>query len=522
VLTGNTYTSRDFLDAQKEPVVLTERALPSWRAPHFVWMVRDQLKDALCGTDAETCPRLEEGGLRITTTLDWNLQKITERWVQAGTLLPHRADPQASAAALGVPYTSWMANLRTKNVWNGAASMIDYQTGEILSYVGSANYYETRRVNRKLQPQFDVLRLGWRQPGSAFKPVNYATGIDAKTLTASSLLMDVTTDFGHGYTPTDFDRYERGPLRVRKALQFSLNIPAIKALLITGPERVFEMAQQMGLRFQVDKPQGPSFALGAQEVHPLDLVTAYATMANGGRYLGTAAILSVKDTEGDDVIPPYQVPEGRQTISPGAAYVMTDILKQNTDPSVNPVWGAMQIVQNGVRRPATLKTGTNNDAIDLSAYGYLAPPTRNGRAPGEYAIALGVWAGNSDNSPVGSASNPIFSLDVAAPIWQGILRDATKGWAVNDFRRPKGLVDATVDAFTGFRPSPWSKVQVKEIFLEGTVPGDDPWIVGVDVVTGPDGKDYRWSEACGGEPRTRGYLVLNRIEADQPDWNAAD
>ena len=117
----------------------------------------------------------------------------------------------------------------------------------------------------------------------------------------------------------------------------------------------------------------------------------------------------------------------------------------------------MQIVQNGVRRPATLKTGTNNDAKDLSAYGYIAPPTKDGRKDGEYAIASGVWAGNSDNTEVSSLADPIFSLDVAGPIWQNIMRDATKGWAVNDFARPKGLQQATVDAFTGFKPSPWSK-----------------------------------------------------------------
>jgi membrane peptidoglycan carboxypeptidase len=522
VLTGDRYTEQDFLDAQKEPVVLYDRGLPPWKAPHFVWFVREQLADALCGPEAETCTQLEQGGFRIVTTLDARIQKIAERWVQAATLVPHRADPESAAAALKVPYTSWMAKLRSKNVWNGAAAAIDYETGEILAYVGSANYYETRKVNKRLQPQFDVLRLGWRQPGSAFKPFNYVTGIDAKTLTASSMLMDVTTDFGAGYTPTDFDRYERGPLRVREALQFSLNIPSVKALQITGAERVFAMARDMGMQFLVKKPQGPSFALGSQEIHPLDLTTAYATLANRGKYLGHAAILSVTDTQGNDVIPPYKVPDGRQTVSPQAAYVVTDILAGNTDPAVNPIWGEMQIVQGGVRRPATLKTGTNNDAKDLSAYGYIAPPDKEGRRDGEYAIALGVWAGNSDNSEVSTADSPIFSLDVAGPVWQNIMRETTKGWEVNDFPRPKGIQDATVDAFTGFRPSVWSQASVNEIFLDGTVPGDDPWIVGVDVITGADGKDYRWKGACGGQPETKGYLVLNQVEAAFPSWLEAN
>ncbi|MFO1540164.1 MAG: transglycosylase domain-containing protein, partial [Chloroflexota bacterium] len=516
VLTGSTYSRADFEAAQREPVVLAYQGFPNWKAPHFVWFVREQLARALCGEE-ETCPRLEEGGLRVTTTIDIKLQRIAERWVHAAALVPHRQNPAASAEALRVPYTSWMANLRYDNVWNAAAAAIDYETGEIIAYVGSANYYESRRVNKRIQPQFDVLRLGWRQPGSAYKPLTYATGIDARALTASSMLMDVTTDFGNGYTPTNFDRYERGPLRLRLALQYSLNIPAVKALLWTGMDRVFAKTQEMGLRYLVPSAPGPSMALGTLEIHPLDLTTAYATLANRGVYLGHAAILSVKDIRGTDVLPPYVVPEGARTISPGAAYIVTDILAGNTDPAINPIWGKMRILSGGTRRPAALKTGTNNDAKDLNAYGYIAPPSRAGREKGEYALALGVWAGNSDSTPVGT----VVSLDIAAPLWQAILTEMTKGWGVNDFERPRGLESASVDAYTGFRPSEWSRRQVREIFLEGTIPGTDPWIRGLSVFTGADGKDYRWKEGCPGTPRVEGYLVLNEAEAAFPSWTAA-
>ena len=97
-----------------------------------------------------------------------------------------------------------------------------------------------------MQPQFDVLSAGWRQPGSAFKPFTYATGIDEGSLTAATMLMDVTTDFGSGYVPTDFNGQERGPVRVRNALQFSLNIPAVKALGIVGEGDVFERSRPSG------------------------------------------------------------------------------------------------------------------------------------------------------------------------------------------------------------------------------------------------------------------------------------
>ena len=125
--------------------------------------------------------------------------------------------------------------------------VIDYRTGEVLAYVGSASY--TAKGNKKFQPQFDVLADGWRQPGSSFKPIDYAIGIDDKTMTAATMFMDVVTDFGGGYTPTQADKLERGPVRVRSALQFSLNIPAIKATHHQRPRaHVFERTKDFGLR----------------------------------------------------------------------------------------------------------------------------------------------------------------------------------------------------------------------------------------------------------------------------------
>jgi membrane peptidoglycan carboxypeptidase len=522
VLTGDQYSRDDFIDAIDDPVVITPTGLPAWKAPHFVWLVREQLTQELCGDEAETCPPVEQGGLRITTTIDPRIQAIAEKWAKVAAIVPHTDNPAGESNQLINSYPDWVRNLRTKNLWNTAISAIDYQTGEIIAYVGSADYYATENVNKRFQPQYDVLSNGWRQPGSAFKPFNYVTGIDAGTITASTMLMDVTTDFGRGYTPTDFDQLERGPLRMRLALQFSLNIPAIKAFQIIGPERVFAKAQEFGMEFQADRPAGLSTAIGTQEVNPIDLATAYATLANRGKYLGHTAILSIRNVQGEDLAEPYTVPEGNQVVSPQSAYVMTDILSGNTDPGVNPVWGTMEVRSNGQHRPATLKTGTNNDAKDLSAYGYIAPPTKEGRQQGEYALVVGVWAGNSNSTQVSSPSAPIFSLDVAAPVWQNVMREATRGWQVNEFRRPDGIAEAEVDAYTGFRPSVYSRRQVTELFVDGTGPGDDPYIRGIPVIRGPDEKLYRWTEACGGEPTTRGFLALGEAEADHPNWQDAN
>ena len=112
----------------------------------------------------------------------------------------------------------------------------------------------------EFQPQYDVVGKGYRQPGSAFKPFNYAVGIDDKTITAGTMLMDVATDFGGGYTPNDADRLERGPVRVRNALQFSLNIPSVKTMAHQRPDHVFAKAKEFGMQFQgdTDRPSWPS------------------------------------------------------------------------------------------------------------------------------------------------------------------------------------------------------------------------------------------------------------------------
>ena len=136
-----------------------------------------------------TCDALDDGGLRITTTLDAKLQTIAEKWVKAADVVPNAKDPAAAAKALGLPYENWMKNLRGKDIHNGALVALDYQTGELIAYVGSADYYSTKSTP-KFQPKFDVVGSGWRQPGSAFKPFNYLTGIDDRIMTAGSMFMD--------------------------------------------------------------------------------------------------------------------------------------------------------------------------------------------------------------------------------------------------------------------------------------------------------------------------------------------
>jgi membrane peptidoglycan carboxypeptidase len=323
---------------------------------------------------------------------------------------------------------------------------------------------------------------GTRQPGSAWKPVLYAAAFDAKKLTPGSLLLDVTTEFDRAqhWAPTDADQRERGPVLVKKAVQYSLNIPAIRALERVGNKRVADTAVKMGIRFAGGKKaflqSGLAGALGTVEVRPLDLTSAYGTIANGGVRVPPRMVLEVRAPDGHTVWKAPQ-PAGEQAISSGAAYLVTDILAGNTDPKQNDIWAAKLELRgaNGKRRPAAAKTGTTNDARDLGTYGYL-PPTKDG-----VGLVVGVWMGNSDHS-YPRAKQPAISLTSAAPLWRAFMRDYTKSWPITSFRRPKDVVQARIDAWSGGKPGPWTHETTTAWFIRGTQPGakgaiDDPGLL---------------------------------------------
>ena len=471
-LTGATYQAADFAAAKLEPVVLVPQVDRPWSASHFVWQVRRELAAQVCGAGVSTCSVLERGGLTITTTLDWKLQQIAEKWVKAAAILPHQKSPKAYAALIGVPYRPWMANLTNKSLYNGALIAQDYQTGQIIAYVGSA-WAEAPKATKRFQPKFDVLADGWRQPGSAFKPVMYATAIASRKVTAGTVFMDVSTDMGGGYIPTDADLLERGPVRVQDALRFSLNIPAVKTLSVTGVPQVQAQAEAMGVTFQHGPTNaGLSFALGVAEVHGKDLVRAYGALADGGQLVDQTTILTVLDPNNKPLIDntdPSKLTV-KKVIDAGAAYIITDTLAGNTQPSINPFWGQFELTStSGQHRPATLKTGTNNDAKDLNAYGYIGVPSASDRKKGEYALAVGAWNGNSDNSLVSTAADPLFSIEVTTYVWEGFLQEATKSWSINQFTRPDGLDQATLDPWTGQLAS-GKGPNVTQLFLPGTAP----------------------------------------------------
>ncbi len=457
--------------AYKEPVILAGDRPVRIPGGQFTWQVKRQLQQIL-GPNAD----LERGGYRVTTTLDWRAQRIAEKWLAAAAITPNtsRRTAERFYSRMRIPAAerSWIRDLRGKDLHNAALVALDYRTGDVLAYVGSAGYTRDDIASAKFAPKYDVAGDGTRQPGSAWKPILYASAFDAKRLSPGSLLLDVTTQFDRGqdWAPRDADQLERGPVLVRKALQYSLNIPAIRALQRVGNERVATTAEKMGIRFaggrQAFLQAGLAGALGTVEVRPLDLASAYGTIANGGIRQAPRMVKEIRGPDGK-VVWEAPTPEGTRAISPGAAFEVTDILAGNTDPSQNDIWAAKTELRGPDgkrRRPAAVKTGTTNDARDLGTYGFL-PPGKDG-----VGLVVGVWMGNSDHS-FPRAAKPATSLTAAAPLWRAFMREYTKKWSVTSFRRPKEVVHVTIDKWSGGSPGPWTRQTIKEWFIRGTQPG---------------------------------------------------
>ncbi len=514
------YTDADYEAAKSEPVVLASQASESWRAPHFVWQVRQELGEILCGEPQ--CEKIDTGGYQVFTTLDYRMQRIVEKWVYAAAVIPNVSNPDKVLKDRGIPRSewSWIKGLRGHNIHNAAAGVMDYRTGEVLAYMGSASY--TAKGNKKFQPQFDVLSDGWRQPGSSIKPLVYLIGIDDKTFTASTMFMDVVTNFAPAgarpFLPTQADGLERGPVRLRNALQFSLNIPAIKAGILNGLDHQFQRTKDFGLDYPSTAAPVVSESIGTLETHPIDMISAYGTIANGGVRMPRHTIMKVLDSDGNQVWPPANLkPQGERVVSRQSAYILTDILAGNTIDSVNPFWGKWKItdgVTGGKTRPAAYKTGTTSDNRDVHAYGFLALPS----SKNDPALVAGVWMGNSDNSP----NDGKLSLDTSAPLWSAILSDVSKGLPIEGFRRtkPKGIDTVTVDAFTGMLPNGATVKRVDELFLPGTAPTKSAsYAVAVDVDAA---SGLRWRDGCVGPMVTRSYVDYSRAETGFKSWQRAD
>jgi len=243
---------------------------------------------------------------------------------------------------------------------------------------------------------------------------------------------------------------------------------------------------------------------------PIDLTAAFGSLGNGGEHVPTRMVLEIDNPDGTSH---YQAPEpdGTRAVSKQSAWLISDILDGNTDMNENRFWASTLELRNtksGARRPAAVKTGTADNNMDFGAYGYLAPP----KDPDAVALAVGIWMGNSDHSAPRTSAPPT-SLAASGEVWHAFVREYSKNWPIAQFQRPKGIVEARIDRWSGGRPGPWTRGTVNEFFIAGTEPGANGEI---------DQAGLLYSQGCGGwvvDP-VKAELGPTRWDDDVAAWVA--
>ncbi|TMB63646.1 MAG: hypothetical protein E6J19_09965 [Chloroflexi bacterium] len=436
--------------ADKQPIKVAGVQVTQIKAPHFVFQVRDQLKQIL-GSDAA----VTRGGFKVITTLDMTKQEAAERIVR-----------------------EQVDDLHGKNVWNAALVSLDPRNGEILAYVGSVDYYN--REDPRVQGQFDVAGIGQRQPGSAFKMFNYLTALK-KGATPATVVVDARTDFtgradpnnmsprSCGYCPENADLQYHGPVTMRQALRESRNVPAVKFLAqYSGIEDTIKTARDLGITTPIDPEQtGLSLTLGSQVVKLVDMTSAYGVLANYGVRVTPTYIQRVEDPRGK-VIWEHKDYEQKQVVDRSVAWLMTDILKDMTDPAKDFIFGSWT----NIGRPAALKTGTTDNLRDVYSVGFVPQ------------LVTGIWMGNSNNLEM--SSRDFSSAMGPGVLWQTYMKEAIADMPKQDWERPSNIVTVNVvsapGAFGGYGsgllPSSLSPFSMPENFIKGTQPArQDDWFV---------------------------------------------
>ena len=414
--------------AGREPLEFAQTPYPI-EAPHFVMMVRDEI-DRLFTPDEI----YEHGGLVVRTSLDLDWQRQAER-----AIYQQLQDLQRSNNGLG------------HNVNNAALVALDPNTGEILALVGSPDYFDVEHAG--------AINMAWspRQPGSALKPILYATALDpgqTNPWTAATMLLDVRTSFlthdGKAYTPADYDSKEHGPVLVRQALGSSLNIPAVLTLDHIGLKALIEQARRMGIT-TLGNPEDYdlSLALGGGGVRLIELTAAYGTFANQGYKVQPYSILSVSDFHGEQLYK-YSPLAKQRVLDERVAWLISDILSDNEARILG--FGQNSVLR--LDRPAAVKTGTTSNFHDNWTVGYTPD------------LVVGVWTGNTSYEPM----LEVNGLSGAAPIWHQFMRAVLTGWPVQDFQRPSGLVHLEVCTLSGLLPSSACPYKRQEWFIQGTQP----------------------------------------------------
>jgi 1A family penicillin-binding protein len=372
-------------EAQQEPLNVEVR-YQDIEAPHFVLYVKEKLVEKY-GEQ-----RVDTGGLRVITTLDWEKQRIAQKVVdEVGT-------PKLAEA--GADNTSLVS--------------MDPKTGQILAMIGSKDF-----LNDDIDGQFNVATLGKRQPGSSFKPIIYAAAFELG-YTPETILFDVITNFSTGgtpYIPKNYNLQERGPITIRQALQGSLNIPAVKILYLVGAQKGVEFAERLGYTTLSTGNFGLSLVLGGGEVKLLEHVSAYSVFANGGYKVQAVSILKVEDKDGE-VLEEWKREKSEKVLDSKVVATLSNVLSDDYARAYAFGLGSVLTLPG---RPVASKTGTTNSYVDAWTIGYTP------------SLVTGVWAGNTDNTPM---TRGYGGSRVAGPIWNAYMREALQNTPVEYFPAP--------------------------------------------------------------------------------------
>lgn len=400
-------------EAKKEPIVFSENTT-SIKAPHFIMYVRQYLEEKY-GEEF-----LKEKGLKVYTTIDWELQEYAQQVVKEADKTNIQFD----------------AN-------NTAMVVLDPKTGEILTLIGSKDYFtksypegcDTKASGSCLfDPKYDVATMGYRQPGSSFKPFVYAAAFK-EGYNPETILWDTKTEFNPNcttdalgekdpndndcYHPQNYDGKFRGKVSLRSALAQSLNIPAVKLLYLAGLNNSIQMARDFGIT-TLNEPDryGLSLVLGGGEITLLELTSAYGIFASEGLKIPPVSILRIEDSSGNVI--EKNTKEPTKVLDTQIARQINDILSDNSARA--PMFGENNALNFNNYQVAS-KTGTTQYFNDAWTIGYTP------------FASVGVWVGNNDNS----STNKKTGIGLAAPIWRKVMEKLLTTRPVENFTKPDAV-----------------------------------------------------------------------------------
>jgi len=429
------FITEEKIQAAREQEIVYKTSDVNIEAPHFVFYVEDELQKGNYNDGKPfTLSEVERGGLKITTSLDLDMQHVAEETVRNGL------ETHVKNKGLG-------GN-------NAALVTIDPKTGQILAMVGSADYFAqpspegcTLGADCKFEPKVNV-SLALRQPGSSLKPMVYYSGFETGQLYPASILPDIPITFNGNYEPKNYGGDFLGqPWTARRMLYESRNIPAVEAIEIVGVTNFLNTLEKFGYStFTQPENYGPAVALGAGDVKLAEHTNGYSVLATGGEYHPLSPILKIEDKEGN-IIYEYESDESRKGVRVAderAAYLVTDILRNYhyTPPAGYEFAG---------------KTGTSDENRNTYYMGYSTE------------VVTGIWVGNNDNSRMTYQASGWMS---ARPIWTDYTNKIYGRFSPSTFPRPGGIVSGTVCSDSGLLANDHCE-KISDLFIEGMLPAQD-------------------------------------------------